>query len=67
MTIVVVGGRGRIGARLVAELTRGGHDVIAASRRLGIDALTGEGLAALSGDEAALGEIRFEDWLRRVA
>ncbi|MGE5800636.1 MAG: SDR family oxidoreductase [Gemmatimonadota bacterium] len=45
MKIVVVGGRGRIGARLVAELTRGGHDVVAASRRSGIDALTGQGLA----------------------
>lgn len=45
MRIVVVGGRGRIGARLVTTLTRGGHDVVAASRRSGIDAVTGEGLA----------------------
>lgn len=45
MKIVVVGGRGRIGARLVTLLTRGGHDLVAASRRSGIDAVTGEGLA----------------------
>ena len=41
----MVGGRGRIGARLVTTLTRGGHDVVAASRRSGIDVVTGEGLA----------------------
>lgn len=45
MKIVVVGGRGRIGARLVTTLTRGGHDVVAASRRSGIDVATGLGLA----------------------
>ena len=45
LKIVVVGGRGRIGARLVTTLTRGGHDVVAASRRSGIDVVTGEGLA----------------------
>ena len=45
MRIVVVGGRGRIGARLITTLTRGGHDVVAASRRSGIDVVTGEGLA----------------------
>ena len=45
MRIVVVGGRGRIGARLVTTLTRGGHDAVAASRRSGIDVVTGEGLA----------------------
>ena len=46
MKIVVVGGRGRIGARLVTTLTRGGHDVMAASRRAGIDVVSGVGLAA---------------------
>ncbi len=45
MRVVVVGGLGRIGARLVTTLTRGGHDVVAASRRSGIDVVTGEGLA----------------------
>jgi len=48
--IVVVGGSGLIGARLVTMLARDGHEVVTASRRSGVDAVTGEGLAeALSG------------------
>ncbi len=50
MKIVVVGGNGRIGSKLVTILTRDGHEVVAASRRSGVDAVTGEGLAeALEG------------------
>ena len=50
MKIVVVGGSGLIGSKLVTMLTRDGHEVVAASRRSGVDAVTGEGLAeALSG------------------
>ncbi|UGU33371.1 SDR family oxidoreductase [Mycolicibacterium smegmatis] len=46
MKIVVIGGRGLIGAKVAAKLGAQGHDVTAASRRSGVDALTGEGLAA---------------------
>ena len=50
MKIVVVGGSGLIGSKLVTILTRDGHEVVAASRRSGVDSVTGEGLAeALSG------------------
>src|SRR5262245_34766208 len=50
MKIVVVGGSGLIGSKLVTMLTRDGHDVVAASRRSGVDAITGDGLAeAFSG------------------
>src|ERR1044071_9246199 len=50
MKIVVLGGSGLIGARLVTMLAEDGHEVVAASRRSGVDAFTGEGLAeALSG------------------
>ena len=50
MKIVVVGGSGLVGAKLVSMLTRGGHEIVAASRSSGVDAVTGEGLAeALSG------------------
>jgi uncharacterized protein YbjT (DUF2867 family)/nitrite reductase/ring-hydroxylating ferredoxin subunit len=50
MKIVVVGGSGLIGSKLVAMLLRNGHDVVAASRRSGVDVVTGEGLtAALKG------------------
>src|SRR4030095_5581623 len=45
MSIFVVVGTGLIGSRLVAMLTRDGHEVVAASRRSGVDAVTGEGLA----------------------
>jgi uncharacterized protein YbjT (DUF2867 family)/nitrite reductase/ring-hydroxylating ferredoxin subunit len=46
MKIVVVGGAGLIGSTLVAMLLRDGHDVVAASRRSGVDVVSGEGLAA---------------------
>jgi uncharacterized protein YbjT (DUF2867 family)/nitrite reductase/ring-hydroxylating ferredoxin subunit len=45
MKVVVVGGSGLIGSKLVAMLTRDGHEVVAASRRSGFDAVTGEGVA----------------------
>ena len=50
MKIVVVGGSGLIGSKLVSMLTRDGHEVVAASRRSGVDTVTGEGLVeALNG------------------
>jgi uncharacterized protein YbjT (DUF2867 family)/nitrite reductase/ring-hydroxylating ferredoxin subunit len=50
MKIVVAGGSGIIGSRLVTMLTRDGHEVVAASRRSGVDVVSGEGLAeALKG------------------
>jgi uncharacterized protein YbjT (DUF2867 family) len=44
--IVVIGGTGLIGSRLVANLTERGHQAVPASPRLGINTITGEGLAA---------------------
>ena len=50
MKIVVIGGSGLIGSKLVNILRGNGHEVVAASPRSGVNALTGEGLAeALSG------------------
>jgi len=50
MKVVVVVAAGSLGPELVTILTRDGHEVVAASRRSGVDAVTGEGLAeALSG------------------
>lgn len=50
MKIVVIGGRGLIGSKVASKLSAQGHDVIVASRRSGVDALTGAGLAdAVSG------------------
>ncbi|MDX1879418.1 SDR family oxidoreductase [Mycolicibacterium sp. 141076] len=55
MKIVVIGGRGLIGAKVSTILTAQGHDVVTASRRSGIDALTGEGLAdALAGADVVI-------------
>ncbi|MBN9488990.1 MAG: SDR family oxidoreductase [Alphaproteobacteria bacterium] len=44
MKIVVIGGTGRIGSKAVAILRQGGHDVVAASPKSGVNTLTGEGL-----------------------
>lgn len=50
MKVVVIGGTGLIGSNVVARLRDHGHDVVPASPRLGINTLTGEGLApALEG------------------
>ena len=50
MKLVVVGGSGLIGSKLVTILTRDGHEVVSASRRTGVDVVTGAGLTeALNG------------------
>src|SRR5262245_59392376 len=45
MKIVVLGGTGLIGSKLVSKLRGGGHEVVAASPNSGVDTLTGDGLA----------------------
>jgi uncharacterized protein YbjT (DUF2867 family) len=45
MKIVVIGGTGLIGSKVVANLRQQGHQVIAASPATGINTITGEGLA----------------------
>lgn len=48
--IVVIGGTGLIGSKVVAKLTAHGHEAVAASPNTGVNSLTGEGLAeALEG------------------
>ncbi|MBQ0997775.1 SDR family oxidoreductase [Streptomyces sp. RK62] len=50
MKVVVIGGTGLIGSKVVAALTEHGHEAVAASPSTGVDTLTGEGLAeALAG------------------
>ncbi len=50
MKVVVIGGTGLIGSKVVAKLTEAGHQAVAASPQTGVDALTGRGLVdALDG------------------
>jgi uncharacterized protein YbjT (DUF2867 family) len=50
MKIVVIGGSGLIGSKLVNNLRRQGHEVVAASPSSGVNTITGEGLGeALAG------------------
>jgi uncharacterized protein YbjT (DUF2867 family) len=46
MKIVVIGGTGLIGTKLVNDLRQRGHEVMPASPSLGVNTITGEGLAA---------------------
>ncbi len=55
MKIVVIGGTGLIGSKTVAILRQGGHDVVAASPKSGVNTLTGEGLKeALAGAQVVI-------------
>jgi hypothetical protein len=44
MRVVVVGGTGRLGAQVVAELQRRGHDATAAAPTTGFDTISGAGV-----------------------
>jgi uncharacterized protein YbjT (DUF2867 family) len=50
MKIVVIGGSGLIGSKLVEKLREAGHDPLAASPDSGVDTLTGRGLAEAVAD-----------------
>ena len=55
MKIVVIGGSGLIGTKLVSRLRQKGHEVVAASPNSGVNTITGEGLAdALAGAQVVV-------------
>src|ERR1700754_812103 len=55
MKIVIIGGTGLIGSKTVKILRNAGHEVVAAAPKLGIDTITGEGLAeALKGAQVVI-------------
>jgi uncharacterized protein YbjT (DUF2867 family) len=55
MKIVVIGGTGLIGSKLVKQLVARGHEAVAASPNTGVNTLTGEGLAdALEGAQVVV-------------
>ena len=45
MKIVVIGGTGLIGSKVIQKLSAHGHDAVAASPNTGVNTITGEGLA----------------------
>ncbi len=63
MKIVVIGGTGLIGSKLVTKLLEQGHEAIAASPKSGVNTLTGEGLAeALKGASVVVDVTNSPSW-----
>ena len=63
MKIVVIGGSGLIGSKLVNILREQGHETIAASPKSGVNTVTGEGLAeALKGASAVVDVSNAPSW-----
>jgi uncharacterized protein YbjT (DUF2867 family) len=63
MKIVVIGGTGLIGSKLVERLRDDGHEPLAASPDTGVNALTGEGLAeALEGAQVVVDVANAPNW-----
>jgi uncharacterized protein YbjT (DUF2867 family) len=63
MKIVVIGGTGLIGSRLVSRLREQGHEAVAASPDTGVDIITGQGLAeALAGTQVVVDVSNAPDW-----
>ena len=69
MKIVVIGGSGLIGSKLVTKLREHGHEAVAASPNSGVNTLTGEGLAeALKGriELSLVGRLGCDEVLRDI-
>ena len=63
MKIVVIGGTGLIGTKLVNKLRQHGHEVVAASPSSGVNTVTGEGLAqALAGAQVVVDVANAPSW-----
>jgi uncharacterized protein YbjT (DUF2867 family) len=63
MKIVVIGGTGLIGSKLVKNLRERGHDVLAAAPSTGVNSITREGLAqAMDGAEVVVDVAKAPSW-----
>jgi uncharacterized protein YbjT (DUF2867 family) len=63
MKIVVIGGSGLIGSKLVTQLRERGDEAVPASPSSGINSITGEGLAeALKGAAAVVDVTKLPSW-----
>lgn len=63
MKIVVIGGTGLIGSKLVKKLREQGHEAVAAAPNTGVNTLTGEGLAEAMKDASVVVDVsNSPDW-----
>ena len=63
MKIIVIGGTGLIGTKLVSLLRQRGHEVVAASPSTGINSITGEGLSqGLAGANVVVDVTNAPSW-----
>ena len=63
MKIVVIGGSGLIGKKVVTNLRQHGHEVVAASPSSGVNTVTGEGLVqALAGAQVVVDVANAPSW-----
>src|SRR6516225_8572372 len=63
MKIVVIGGSGLIGSKVVNNLLQRGHEVVAASPSTGVNTITGEGLTeALAGAQVVVDVANAPSW-----
>src|SRR5499433_3322906 len=63
MKIVVIGGTGLIGSKAVPILRQGGHEVVAASPKTGVNSITGEGLTeAMAGTQVVIDLANAPSW-----
>jgi uncharacterized protein YbjT (DUF2867 family) len=63
MKIVVIGGTGLIGSKLVAKLDEQGHEAVPASPNTGVNTITGEGLSeALEGARVVVDVSNAPEW-----
>jgi uncharacterized protein YbjT (DUF2867 family) len=67
MRLIIIGGSGLIGSRLLKRLRAAGHEAISASPRSGVNAVTGEGLAsALAGADVVVDVSNAPSWEERA-
>jgi uncharacterized protein YbjT (DUF2867 family) len=63
MKIIIIGGTGLIGSKLVSKLREQGHEAVAASPNSGVNSMTGEGLAeALKGASTVVDVTNSPSW-----
>lgn len=63
MKIVVIGGTGLVGKKLMSKLTEQGHEAVAASPNTGVNTLTGQGLAeVLKGAQVVVDVSNSPSW-----